>query len=144
MAQKDDCIFCKIVDGDIPAMKVYEDDHCLAFLDISQATKGHTLLIPKNHEENIYELQEETAAHLLSKAPAIARAMKSTLQCEGMNLVNNNGEKASQSVFHFHMHLIPRYGNDEIYANWNENPKIDMSDEDMHALAERVQQAVQF
>ncbi|WP_409253345.1 HIT family protein [Bacillus sp. SCS-153A] len=105
-----DCIFCKIIDGEIPSSKVYEDDHVLAFLDISQVTKGHTLVIPKVHKENVYELTEEIASNIFAAVPKIANAIKAEYNPIGLNLLNNNGEDAGQSVFHFHLHIIPRYG----------------------------------
>jgi histidine triad (HIT) family protein len=105
-----DCIFCKIVNGEIPSAKVFENEHVFAFLDISQVTKGHTLVIPKIHKENLYELTPEIAKNLFETVPEIAKAIKSEFDPIGLNLVNNNGEHAGQSVFHFHMHLIPRYG----------------------------------
>ncbi|MDQ0816382.1 histidine triad (HIT) family protein [Bacillus pumilus] len=104
------CIFCKIIDGDIPCAKVYEDEHVLAFLDISQVTKGHTLVIPKIHKENIYEMTPEVSNQYFQAIPKIARAIKQEFEPIGLNLLNNNGEKAGQSVFHYHMHIIPRYG----------------------------------
>ncbi|ARF13672.1 HIT family protein [Sporosarcina ureae] len=103
------CIFCKIVEGTIPGEKVYEDDHVIAFMDIMPVTKGHVLLIPKTHRENVYELTEEEAANLFKAAPKIANALKEEFQPSGMNLLQNNGSFAGQSVYHFHMHLIPRY-----------------------------------
>lgn len=117
------CIFCKIINGDIPSAKIYEDEHVLAFIDISQVTKGHTLIIPKEHQANVYELSEENAAALFRVVPKIANAIKETFQPEGMNLVSNTGEVASQSVFHFHLHLIPRYSktNDGFKAQWANN-----------------------
>ncbi|MDM5319362.1 HIT family protein [Bacillus altitudinis] len=105
-----DCIFCKIIDGDIPCAKVYEDEHVLAFLDISQVTKGHTLVIPKIHKENIYDMTPEVSNYYFQAIPKIARAIKQEFEPIGLNLLNNNGEKAGQSVFHYHMHIIPRYG----------------------------------
>jgi histidine triad (HIT) family protein len=105
-----DCIFCKIINGDIPSAKVYEDENVLAFLDISQVTKGHTLVIPKVHKENVYELPEEAAANVFKTVPKIANAIKAAYDPIGLNVLQNNGEAAGQSVFHFHMHLIPRYG----------------------------------
>ncbi|WP_053361809.1 HIT family protein [Bacillus sp. FJAT-27251] len=105
-----DCIFCKIVNGEIPASKVYENEHVLAFLDISQVTKGHTLVIPKVHKENVYELTDEVAANLFREVPKLANALKKAYDPIGMNILNNNGEHAGQSVFHYHIHLIPRYG----------------------------------
>jgi len=106
-----DCIFCKIIDGEIPSYKIFEDDKVLAFLDISQGTKGHTLLIPKKHVRNVYELDETTAADIFKVVPKIARALKEAFNPIGINIVNNN-EKPLQEVFHYHIHLVPRYEND--------------------------------
>ena len=107
------CIFCKIANGDLPSEKVYEDEHVFAFMDISPVTKGHTLIIPKKHAENVYELDEETAGHLFSVVPKIANALNETFHPQGLNLLQNNGSFAGQSVFHFHLHLIPRYDNND-------------------------------
>ncbi len=116
------CIFCKIVQGEIPAAKVYEDEHVLAFMDISQVTKGHTLVIPKVHQENIFELDEEVASHLFSVVPKIANSIKKQFNPVGLNIVNNNGEAAGQTVFHYHIHLIPRYGEgDGFGAVWKDH-----------------------
>lgn len=106
-----ECIFCKILEGEIPSYKVYEDDNVLAFLDITQGTKGHTLLIPKKHIANVYELNEQTAQDVFKVVPKLANAIKKAFNPIGLNIVNNN-DKPLQSVFHFHIHLIPRYEND--------------------------------
>jgi histidine triad (HIT) family protein len=106
-----DCIFCKIIAGEIPSFKVYEDNNVLAFLDITQGTKGHTLIIPKKHIKNIYDLDEETAANIFKVVPKIANALKKSFNPIGINIVNNN-DKPLQQVFHYHIHLIPRYEND--------------------------------
>ncbi|MCA1056469.1 HIT family protein [Rossellomorea aquimaris] len=135
-----DCIFCKIIDGEIPSMKVYEDEHVLAFLDISQVTKGHTLLIPKLHKENIYELTPETASHLFSVAPKIANALKAEFNPVGLNLLNNTGEQAGQSVFHFHMHFIPRYGQGDGFGAVWKTHNDDYSGEDLKEIAESISQ----
>jgi len=103
------CIFCKIIEGTIPSVKVYEDEHVLAFMDIVPVTKGHVLLIPKTHRENIYDLTAEEAAQLFSVVPKIANAIKDEFKPAGMNLLQNNGAYAGQAVFHSHLHLIPRY-----------------------------------
>lgn len=103
------CIFCQIIEGSVPSAKIYEDDHVYAFMDIMPLTKGHILLIPKNHKENVYDLTEEEAANLFSVAPKIARVLKEEFTPTGMNLLQNNGAPAGQSVFHFHLHFIPRY-----------------------------------
>lgn len=105
-----DCIFCKIANGEIPAAKVFENEHVFAFLDISQVTKGHTLVIPKIHKENVFELTPDIAKNVFEAVPAITNAIKEEFNPIGLNVVNNNGELAGQSVFHFHIHLIPRYG----------------------------------
>lgn len=104
-----DCIFCKIVAGDIPSSKVYEDDQVYAFLDISQVTKGHTLVIPKAHVKDIYETDEEIASELFARVPKIANAIDKSFSPKGINILSNTGEAAGQSVFHLHLHLIPRY-----------------------------------
>ncbi|SEP80888.1 HIT family protein [Piscibacillus halophilus] len=114
-----DCIFCKIIDGEIPSAKIYEDEHVYAFLDISQVTEGHTLVIPKNHKQDIFELDDETASNLFKAVPKVANAIKSAYQPKGMNLLNNNGSFADQSVFHYHIHVIPRYDeNDGFKSQW--------------------------
>ncbi|KFE40921.1 HIT family protein [Staphylococcus agnetis] len=105
-------IFSKIIDGEIPSFKVYENDHVYAFLDISQLSKGHTLLIPKKPSANIYETDAETMKHIGEALPIVANAIKDAFNPDGLNIVQNNGEYASQSVFHIHFHLIPRYKND--------------------------------
>ncbi len=109
---KDDCIFCKIAAGKIPSATIYEDSHFRVFLDINPATKGHCLIVPKEHFENIYELDADTAGKAFVLATLISRALKNVLGCDGLNVVQNNGPIAGQSVFHFHMHLIPRYRDD--------------------------------
>lgn len=105
-----DCIFCKIIAGAIPSYTVYEDDVVKAFLDISQGTPGHTLVVPKKHVKDLFAYDEDLAAAVFSRLPKIARAVKkSNPAIKGMNIINNNGEVAYQSVFHSHIHLVPRY-----------------------------------
>lgn len=133
-----DCIFCKIVNGEIPASKVFENEHVVAFLDISQVTKGHTLVIPKVHKENLYELTPEIASEVFKVAPEIANAIKDAFHPVGLNVLNNNGEKAGQSVFHFHMHLIPRYGEgDGFGAVWKSN-QSNYTPDDLKRIAESI------
>ncbi|WP_337224018.1 HIT family protein [Staphylococcus aureus] len=105
-------IFGKILTGEIPSFKVYEDDYVYAFLDISQVTKGHALLIPKKASANIFETDEETMKHIGAALPKVANAIKRAFNPDGLNIIQNNGEFADQSVFHIHFHLIPRYEND--------------------------------
>ncbi len=116
MTTHSDCIFCKIINGEIPSAKVYEDDDVYAFLDISQVTKGHTLIIPKHHTEIIYETDEKIASKFFSRVPKIANALKETFKPAGINILNNNGEAAGQSVFHLHIHLLPRYDKQDGFA----------------------------
>ena len=115
-----DCLFCKIIDGQIPSLKVYEDEHVYAFMDIMPLTKGHTLLIPKTHCQDLFDMPEEVARNLYAAAPKVANAIKAAFNPAGMNTVNNNGAAAGQTVFHYHLHLIPRYDeNDGLKVEWN-------------------------
>ncbi|AIL11790.1 HIT family protein [Streptococcus pyogenes] len=109
----ENCIFCSIIQGDIPSSKVYEDEQVLAFLDISQTTKGHTLVIPKQHVRNLLEMTAETASHLFARIPKIARAIQSATGAIAMNIINNNEALAGQTVFHAHVHLVPRYNEED-------------------------------
>ncbi|CDQ40709.1 MULTISPECIES: HIT family protein [Virgibacillus] len=137
-----DCVFCKIIDGEIPSAKVYEDEHVYAFLDISQVTKGHTLVIPKTHVKNIYETPPEIAAALFERVPKIAKAIKETYQPIGMNLLNNNEKPADQSVFHLHIHLLPRYGKEDGFSsNWTVHSD-DYTSEDLQEIASKLNQAM--
>lgn len=117
--KKDDCIFCKLANGDIPTNVIYEDDTFTVIMDASPATKGHALILPKEHYANIYELDEEVAGKAFKLAKKLATEMTEKLHCDGFNIVQNNGEVAGQTVFHFHMHLIPRYENDNQVIGWN-------------------------
>ena len=117
--RKEDCIFCKIANGEIPSKTLYEDDGFRVILDLGPATKGHALILPKEHAANLYELPEETAAAAMVVAKKMAQKMKEKLHCDGLNLVQNNGETAGQTVMHFHLHVIPRYNNDGQHILWN-------------------------
>lgn len=118
---RENCIFCKIIDGKIPSATIYEDEDFKVILDISPAAKGHALILPKEHYANIYELPEDLAAKLMVLAKKLATHMTEQLKCDGFNLVQNNGEVAGQTVFHFHLHLIPRYadGDNKDVLRWN-------------------------
>lgn len=108
----ENCIFCKIAAGEIPSKTIHEDEDFRVILDLGPVTKGHALILPKEHYKNIYELPEETAGKAMKLAKKMAAHMTERLSCDGFNILQNNGETAGQSVFHFHMHLIPRYQND--------------------------------
>ena len=138
----EDCLFCKISKGEIPSAKIYEDEQVYAFLDLSQVTKGHTLLIPKTHAKNIYEIAPEQAGELFSRVPKIARAIKETYGAIGMNVLNNNEAPADQSVFHLHLHLIPRYGEGDGYSsNWITHGD-DYSQDQLQKIAQEIASAV--
>ena len=109
------CVFCKIVNGEIPSYKIYETDNVMAFLDISQNTKGHTLVIPKKHIESIFDLDDQTGRDLFEAVIKTTNILKNKLGFKAVNLLNNNGSLAGQVVNHYHIHIIPRYGNDECY-----------------------------
>lgn len=114
----DNCIFCKIAKGEIPSSTLYEDEKVRVILDISPAAKGHALILPKEHYANIYEISDEMAAHVIKTARKMAKKMREELDAEGLNVVQNNGELAGQTVFHYHMHLIPRYQGDKVNVKW--------------------------
>ena len=107
------CVFCKILNGEIPGSKIYENEYCIAILDISQTTKGHTLVIPKRHVENIFDLNSKESKAIMDACVYVANKLKEKLGVENINLLNNSGTLAGQVVMHFHMHIIPRYENDE-------------------------------
>lgn len=116
--RKDDCIFCKIANGEISSNTVYEDEDFRAILDMGPAAKGHTLLLPKEHADNLFELPDETAEKALKVAKSIGKKLISKLGADGMNIVQNNGEIAGQTVLHFHIHIIPRYKDDNQKIGW--------------------------
>lgn len=134
-----DCIFCKLANGEIPTATLYEDDDFRVILDQGPATKGHALILPKKHYANIYELPEELAARAMVLAKRMAGTMTEALNCDGFNLVQNNGEAAGQTVFHFHMHLIPRYNNDHAGITWNPGTlEDDVKEEILAAVKEKI------
>ena len=111
-----DCIFCAIVAGDIPATTVYEDEHVFAFMDIAPANPGHTLVIPKQHYRNIYDMPVEVGSKIMQAAIPIANAIRTALNPDGLNLFQSNEAAGFQTVFHFHLHLIPRWEGDSVTA----------------------------
>lgn len=115
----DSCIFCKIVDGKIPSTTIFEDDNVKVILDIAPAAKGHAILLVKQHVANIFELDSELAGKVFSVVPKVAIALKEELGCDGMNILQNNGETAGQTVFHLHIHFIPRWKEDSVQIKWS-------------------------
>ena len=114
----DDCIFCKLANGVFETNTLYEDDDFRVIFDASPATKGHVLILPKEHAANVFELSEETASKVFVLAKKIATVLKEVTGCEGVNILQNNGEIAGQTVFHFHLHMIPRYKGDKVGLGW--------------------------
>lgn len=129
------CIFCKIANGDIPSKTLYEDEEFRVILDLAPATKGHALILPKSHFKNLYELPEETAGKAMMLAKKMATTMTEKLGCDGFNVVQNNNEVAGQTVFHFHMHLIPRYENDNQRIAWN---PTEMTQDELEAVKNQI------
>ena len=114
----ENCIFCKLANGEIPTSTLYEDEDFRVILDLGPATRGHALLLPKEHYKDLFDLEDEVAAKALVRAKRIAGRLQKAVGADGMNLVQNNGEAAGQTVFHFHMHLIPRYREDHAGILW--------------------------
>ncbi len=129
------CIFCEIANGNIPCYKIYEDEMVLAFLDLSQATIGHTLVVPKKHFENIFELDSETAKHIFDIVRILSKHICTSLNVKDVNIVNNNGEFAGQTVKHFHIHIIPRYENDGMEFNFASNK---LNEEEFKELLNKI------
>lgn len=135
--KKNDCIFCKLANGEIPTRSIYEDADFRVILDAAPATRGHALILPKEHADNLYQLPEELAGKAFVLAKKLASSMTDRLDCKGFNIVQNNGEVAGQTVFHFHMHLIPRYADDGQGTFWKSRHFTDeMLDEICSQLAE--------
>ena len=123
--KRDDCIFCKIANGEIPSATVYEDDDFRAILDLGPASDGHTLILPKEHFADLCELDEAVGAKVLGVAAKIGKAMKEGLGCAGFNVVQNNGAAAGQTVMHFHVHVIPRYEGGPQMVAWTPGENTD-------------------
>lgn len=135
----ENCIFCKIANGEIPSATLYEDDDFRVILDLGPASKGHALILPKEHYPNLYELPDEVAEKVIKLAKKMVTRMTKALGCDGFNVVQNNGTAAGQTVFHFHMHLIPRYENDNAGFGWNIGELSDADKEEILAKMKDVQ-----
>ena len=133
----ENCIFCKILNGDIPSRTIFEDEAFQVIMDVEPATKGHCLILPKNHYANLFEMPDEVAAKVLPIAKKVAAHLKDTLQWDGINLVQNNGEAAGQTVHHFHMHVIPRYeGGNTKDVTWSHS---EFRAEELDAIRDQIQ-----
>lgn len=129
----ENCIFCKLANGDIPTATLYEDDDFRVILDASPASKGHALILPKGHYANLYELDDEVAAKVLVLAKKMITKLTDILGCDGYNIVQNNGEAAGQTVFHFHLHMIPRWKEDGVGIEWKMGELTDGDKEELVA-----------
>lgn len=131
------CIFCKIINGEIPAFKIYEDEYVLCFLDISQASEGHTLIVPKKHFENLFDVNQETLTHMTQAVKIVINLLKEKLGVTDVNLLNNSGTNAGQTVMHLHFHIIPRKEGDNINFSFQENePNFDKLSQTQKKLVE--------
>ncbi|MDO4437977.1 MAG: HIT family protein [Eubacteriales bacterium] len=135
----DNCIFCKIANGDIPSDTIYEDEEFRVILDLSPASKGHALILPKTHAANLFELDDEICAKVLILAKKIGKAMQTALCCDGINIVQNNGEAAGQTVMHFHVHIIPRYNGEKQIVAWEPKQSIP---EEQREIVEKIKTAL--
>ena len=134
-----DCIFCKIANGEIPSATLYEDEDFRVILDLGPASKGHALILPKAHAANIYEISDDMAAKAMILAKKMATKMTEALKCDGFNIVQNNGEPAGQTVFHFHMHVIPRHAGDDVQVTWKQG---ETESESLKALADAIKKHI--
>lgn len=136
--KKEDCIFCKIANGEIPSRTIYEDEQFRVILDLGPATKGHALILPKGHADNLFELPEDVAADAMKVAKKVGSVLKDRLSADGLNLVQNNGEVAGQTVMHFHLHMIPRFKEDGQTINWKPQTS---SAEELDAICKQITEA---
>ena len=137
--KKEDCIFCKIANGIIPSPAIYEDEDFKVILDRGPASKGHALVLPKEHFDNVFSMDEEHAGKVFKEASKVARAINASFDCDGINILQNNGEAAGQSVFHFHMHVIPRYKDDKISLGWTPG---EITDEQVSEFADTIRKNI--
>ena len=137
-----DCIFCKIANGEIPAATLYEDAEFRVILDLGPATKGHALILPKAHYADLTEMPEDLAGRSMILAKKIITALKPALPCDGYNVVQNNGPAAGQTVFHYHVHLIPRYENDHAGVSWTPGELTDDVREEVLEKAREVRMQI--
>jgi histidine triad (HIT) family protein len=138
--KKDDCIFCKIANGEIPSASPYENDDFKVIFDVAPANRGHALILPKEHFDNAFEIEPELAGKIFAFGTRLARAIREETGCEGMNLLQNNGEVAGQTVNHFHLHLVPRFKGDDVTMTWKQGEADpDDSAKLAKAIAEKLQ-----
>jgi histidine triad (HIT) family protein len=133
----EDCLFCKIIKGEIPSKKIYDDEYCTAFLDINPANPGHTLVVPKQHSQTIYEIDERVLSRTIIAVKKIAQNLKDKMNADGINVIQNNGREAGQIVYHFHFHVIPRFKNDNVIITY---PKADVEEKDFEEIQKKLKE----
>lgn len=138
--KKDDCIFCKIANGIIPAQALYEDDEFKVIFDRGPASKGHALVLPKEHFDNVFSMEEKYTGKVFTVAAKVAAAINDEFGCDGINILQNNNEAAGQTVFHFHMHIIPRYKGDKVNIGWEPG---EITDEEINAGAAAIKRRLE-
>ena len=138
--KKDDCIFCKIAAGEIPSRTLYEDDDVIVIMDLNPTSKGHSLIIPKDHYRNLYDIDDAVACKVIRIAKKMALCMRDALHCDGFNILQNSEETAGQTVFHFHMHLIPRYKDAD--NNMLKFTSVSFTDEELDKIKNDIKEAV--
>lgn len=136
----ENCIFCKIANGEIPSATVYEDADFRGIMDIAPAAKGHVILLPKKHFANLLEAEDATLSKALPVVKKIANGISKSLNCDGINVVQNNGEAAGQTVFHLHIHMIPRYKQDTVSVTWKQGS---YADNEAAAVAEKIRSNIE-
>ncbi len=139
--KKDDCVFCKIIKGDIPSATIYENEEFKVILDRFPSNLGHVLVLPKQHIENIFEMPEQIAAEIFKLVTKVAPIVKEQLNCDGINIIQNNGEAAGQSVPHFHIHIIPRHKKDGLLKLWK---PTEPTDEQIEQMKQKLSKAFDF
>ena len=133
------CVFCEIAERKLPASFVYEDEQVFAIMSLEQPTPYKVLIIPRAHVENIYDLDDELAASIFQATTKVARAIRDASNCEGLNIVQSNGKAAQQDIFHFHLHLVPRFDDDQIILDWDNTPE---SRDVLNHLAKEIEKAL--
>jgi histidine triad (HIT) family protein len=131
----EDCIFCKVLAGEIPSEKIYEDEHAIAVMDINPWTRGHSVVFPRKHAENLYEIEDDELQHVAVAAKRVAASVRDALDCDGVNLLQSNGRAAWQTIFHLHVHVIPRYDDDPLELPTRPQPA---SPEELAAVAGEI------
>lgn len=134
-----DCLFCKIASGEIPATKIYEDENTFAFLDINPTNIGDTLVIPKKHSKNIFDIEKEDLDNVMNSVQKISKAIKKGLDIEGINIINNNEPVAGQIIFHTHFHIVPRVGSDG-FKHWQGKRKYEENEAEL--VAEKIKDSL--